>query len=630
MAKRYGIGMAGTLVVVLALIGTVLGGFCTDVSQATRDTLDYNYITDVTGLFDIGQTPEYIAYNPGANFVGYDPNKVVYSPSGVVNQYRYELTPGSTTTQTVTINKDSSYTNVNWLGTSYEQIWGCMNLGWGEYWDGATIYGQYCNAVIYPQNPGDTWTEWKPRMTSLTTVFNAMNLSSYQTAEITISYGTYPTLIVPYSAWSLLADGNIGGHTSAYYHKAFDLYTPHPNKITINIPTGVATAYNGTSQVWVANMSDVMVIYDYSAWRGTVFLDPDITNNRYPVTSTWSVTAQNYPTYGYADPEGGVVFGTSPADWQNGYQNDEIYITVAGQSAGSNNLTVTAGSSSVTITKSATGTYVADVVNADASTDTKVIGKWSAAQLHINASQGTLSITPINGTPSYTNPVEEGSTTIVWDSWYSGGDLSQLTFSSTGTSLRWGVTATTVFLNTYGAVMQDPTLDIADYFPDMTDWRLNFYSFALVGNSITVNGVTYSVNPTDQTVTIAVGDESISGVISNISVTKYDGDLIFTFEDSGESINLGTATDTEVSFGGRWYFTTGLFDVVPGFETYYDWNLDGKWHATGGQAVVMFLGLLSIGTLIAKGLYKISLKSADGLILVMASVIALIMGGTMI
>lgn len=623
--------MAGTLVVVLALIGTVLGGFCTDVSQATRDTLDYNYITDVTGLFDIGQTPAYIEYNPGANYVGYSDNSVSYTPSGVVNQYRYVLSPGSTTTRVITVNKDSSFTDVDYLPfNGFNQVWGVMNVGVGEYWDGETWNGQYSNAIVYPQNPTDAWTDWKPRMTSLTQVFASMGLGGYQTATIDITYGTYPTLIVPYSDWSIIWTTNVGGYTSIQYHKSFDTTTPHPDRLVINVPTGIAQAYVGTTQVWVANMSDVMVIYDYSAFRGNRFAEPDIHNNRYPVTSQWNATATTYPTYGYADPEGGVVFGTSPADWQNGYQNDEIYITVAGQSAGSNNLTVTAGSSSVTITKSATGTLVADVVNADASTDTKVIGKWSAAQLHINASQGTLSITPINGTPSYTNPVEEGSTTIVWDSWYSGGDITQLTFSSTGTSLRWGVTATTVFLNTYGAVMQDPTLDIADYFPDMTDWRLNFYSFALVGNSITVNGVAYSVNPTDQTVTIAVGDESISGVVSNISVTKYDGDLIFTFEDSGESINLGTATDTEVSFGGRWYFTTGLFDVVPGLETYYDWNLDGKWHATGGQAVVMFLGLLSIGTLIAKGLYKISLKSADGLILVMASVIALIMGGTMI
>lgn len=611
--------MAGTLVVVLALIGTVLGGFCTDVTQATREVTNYEYVTDVTGLFDISPTPEYIAYNPGANYVGYTDNTINYTDFNGVNQYRYVRVPGSTTTTTKTVQYSDQYTSVTKFspsdaGTSIFLLWNGSTYNFGST---VTNHGVTYNVSVAPGNP------FSPYVTSFREILNSMNLTG-QTATLTITQGSMPIMFTV-APWTF-TNVERGDGDSQYVYSQVVNDANLPTDMTVDLATYSVTAYRNGVTLW-SNVSadNIDVIYRYSTRASGSFQPAS------DCSATITATVIGYPTYGYADPDAGVTLASSPSTWANAYQNNEITITVAGQSAGSNVLTITTSTgSSVTITKSATGTMIVDLVLADSSTVTRVIGKWSAAQIKINATDGSLSLTPISGTPNYTTPVEENGTTYTWSEWYSGGAITQLTFSSTGTSLRWGITSTTVFLDTYGVVMQDPSITISDYFPELTEWRLNFYSFAVIGQSITINNQTYAIDPSTHQINIIVGEDEISGVIQNISISKIEGELWFTFEDTGDAINLGTAISDTISFDGRWYMTTGLYEVAVGLESYYDWNLDGKWHATGGQAIVMFLGLLSVGTIIAKGLYRISLKSFDGLILIMASLLSLIIGGMML
>lgn len=364
-----------------------------------------------------------------------------------------------------------------------------------------------------------------------------------------------------------------------------------------------------------------MVIYKYSTKRSGTF-------TLATASTTFDATITSAPTYGYMDPGSGVTMKSSPSTWTNGYDNSDITVIVAKNTAATNNLVITAGSSWVSVTRSSAGVMSVST-HGTGGNETKTIGTWDALQLRLNLSAGTVSVTPIIGEPSFINPIAENGSTITFSNWYNEGNRSSLSFSCTGASLRWGVARTLVFLNTYGVVMNDPAITISDQFPELTSWRLNFYSFATVGESMTVNNQTFNVGP-NQVITVTNGTDTIEGTLTDIYVSKdLDNHVIFSFN-GGKSIDLGEAVSDTVSFTGLWYFTTGLFNATPGTENYYEWNLDSGWHATGGQVLVVFLGLLAGGVIFAKMFLKASVHGMDMLVLIFGSILGVAVGGVII
>ena len=107
---KFKSGMLGLCIVVLALFGTILAGFCLDVESQTRTVTNYEYVTDETGLFDIGNAPQYIEYNPSSNYTGYAYDTVNYTDAGSINQYRYVKSQGTTSTETVTVDYEDDLT----------------------------------------------------------------------------------------------------------------------------------------------------------------------------------------------------------------------------------------------------------------------------------------------------------------------------------------------------------------------------------------------------------------------------------------------------------------------------------------------------------------------------------------
>lgn len=613
---RFKSGMLGICIVIVSLLISVLAGFVMDVEKGQREATDYEYITDVTGLFNIGQAPDYITYNPSSNYVGYSAGSVNYTEASSVNSYRFIKSPGSTSTLSRT------YTDSNILPLSPNMP--TINPS-------TQAFGVYINAQNMPVSFGDTvsWsgitynttTTSTQHVTSLQAILDNMSMSGLE-ADINLTYNNYPFFIVPHSDFTF--NSFVGGNDLTYYTYSLNVDWANDSitRLKVDLTTGAVTAYHNNTVKWTASASTVDVVYKYSTRSSGSF-------SQASTSATFNATITSPPVYGYADPSAGVTLANSPTTWSNDYNNSEILLTVSRNTSAYNNLTITAGGSWITVNISNVGAMTVNINGASGS-DSKNMGLWDSAQIRLNLGAGSVSVTPIVGAPDYMAPVSENSSTVTWYNWYNGGDLASLTFSSVGASLRWGITETRVFLNTYNAVMNNPSIDITQHFPDLEGWRLNFYSFATVGDSITINNKTFAIGP-NQTITVTNDeDDSITGQLTDIVVSKdLDGVIWFGFR-NGSTISLGPAVSNVISFSGMWYFTTGLYEAVQTFVSYYDWNLDGVWHANGGQIIIIFLGCILGAVVVCKGLMKIPIKGMDGLVLASAVIFMLIIGGSLI
>ena len=619
---KFKSGMLGLCIVTIALFGTILAGFCLDVDSQTRQVTNYEYVTDVTGLFDIGNAPEYIDYSPSSNYTGYDFGTVNYTEAGSINQYRFVKSQGTTSTSNFTVTYTDNLTqDSHWFAPADN------GAGAFFYWMGPNYpMGAPTTAVGMTYNATTNYLNNVPNVTNMSEVIDGLNIpagSSSATITVTnnqINGEYYPVIITPYD-WTFTTANDFN-----YYYTTLTDGASGNNcdvaKMDYIVATETITAYDSNNtKLWDKPASDIMVIYKYSTKRSGTFTQAT-------ASTTFNATITTAPTYGYMDPGAGVTMNNSPSTWSNGYDNSDITIIVQKNTASTNNLVITAGSSWVSVTRSSGGVMTVST-HGTGGNETKTIGSWDALQLRLNLSAGTVSVTPIIGEVSFINPIQENGSTITFSNWYNGGNRNSLTFSCTGASLRWGVARTMVFLNTYGVVMSNPSITISDQFPDLNAWRLNFYSFATVGESMTVNNETFNIGP-NQTITVTNGTDTIQGTLTDIFVSKdLDGHIIFSFN-GGKSIDLGPAVSDTVSFTGLWYFTTGLFNATAGTENYYEWNLDSGWHATGGEVIVVFLGLLAVGVIFARMFLKSSLKGIDCLVLVFGAILGLVVGGVII
>jgi len=104
---RFKEGALGVVVVMVSVALALVGSWAlsTDVNDVT--VTGYDYVAEITGLFDADQAPEYIEYSPSTNYIGYytDPTVIVdkrpafsgvdYVESSRANQYRLNPTPTS-------------------------------------------------------------------------------------------------------------------------------------------------------------------------------------------------------------------------------------------------------------------------------------------------------------------------------------------------------------------------------------------------------------------------------------------------------------------------------------------------------------------------------------------------------
>lgn len=607
---RFNNGYFGACICVLALLGTAIGGFVLNIEQDTRQVTRFDYIADISGLFSYTDAPEYINYNPSTNFVGYSSGDVIYSPSATVNNYRYVVNDGTSTSLVNTIITQGSD-----LGSDY-----------APWVDDAIIkvYNHSSVSLGSSDNPESFMPIFQSQHALVPTLASALNslapgYRSYASIDIDLTYSSLTSPVWFYGGSWERQDIEVGGSTISTYSADFT-DSQLPDKITVNVASEQASAYSSGTLLWQENINNIGVFNKY--WVSNSGDTINVTRN---TQVHFEVSGISFPTYGYMQPSAGVKATSSQATWENGYENSVIDVKISkngdvGTPYQGTHFEI--GSDfgiDVTMSGNKISIYYGLVSDPSDWTLTN-LGTWLAVQMRIDSLSGRIILTPTNDA-DLTRTVEPTSYSTILDGVLTPGTLTSFKVETANNgampSMKFQVTDTWVFLNTYNTVMIDPSIEVNDYFPSLTEYRLNFYSFAILGDSMTINGQVCPIDRDNGTITFEnVAGFTFTKKLENFYLT-YDTNVYITFVNDGSEYDLGTVTDEEVSFTGMWYFITGLYDPVTVNETFWNWNLGG-FQASAGECLILFLGIIGAGIVVYTVFGRGKLGFLDWLVIIFA------------
>lgn len=600
---RFNAGYFGACAVVLALLGTVLAGFVLSVDKETVPYTNYDYITDVSGLFSYTDTPEYIDYNPSTNYVGYTGGSTTpkYEQTTTANNYRY------------IIDQPPDRSLGSGLGI------GSTAPNHGDYGPMATAGGNTMvkvdSSTIYPGtiNSG--------KITSLGYFLNLwfenFDPTPYSKLILDTSYSPNNSPVYFYcGSWDRIYQNDI-----QFWYAETTEESAKPVKLIIEVSTLKTYAYNSSNELlWqdVAYNVGCIHIYRTSFSGGTATTSVSLSGTGTPL-----------PIYGYMNPNAGVTLnGAGYINWENGYHNNEVTIKMV-KPANNSWVSLMVNGSSFTVG------WVSGTLQYWTTLPFRAVqlGDWLGVQFTLNGSTGDVTFTPLYFDLSLVDVAETTAYSVTDSDLIPAGDIDTIRFMNTNvgdTYPRWQVVKTTVFLNTYNTVMYNPSLDIKDYFPDLDEYRLNFYSFALMGTGFNINGTNFDVDRDNATVTFTYGLEPVTQKLKNIYVSTDEGHTYLTFADVNKKYDLGETTTDTVSFTGYWYFSTGLYEAVDGVTSEYVWDLDGAFHADAGQCLVIFLAILGGFVTIGHVYGRVNVKALDWVIIAFAGFMAYVYFGGLI
>ena len=615
--------MAGVCVTVLAIMGMILCGYALSVQESERITTGYEYVTDISGLFDYSQDPQYVPYNPSANWSGF------YTDSpGTTSGIDYDTSDAanSTPTQQPRTQLSSQTVTMAW------DTWDHAHPPGDGINETTTPTHYYISDTVANESQGNTAFINYPTVVMMTSIISSLSLDeSWDSLTVTFDEGTI--IAAPQSAWtSRQFQTNPGNPIPVYVTEWFLAYTPYgqATRLEIDREGGIVRAFNGDDYLDSFQLNSLTISFN----GGSVYQSnaTGLTN----LGSSMDVTAYTSPTPIYMDTNGGVTLTESSVSWSNGYPVGAIDILFRVPNVGTaytNTLTIPLtngpdGSNSGTINAYvavATSGRVLVTLSSGGVEQTIDIGQWRNFMLSLDFVDGEYSIVPVTQFATF-NDFTALEDSRMFNRITVSGTAGTITWGYSGASLTLGVAGTAVFMETYGVVMTDPTLTISEWFPELADLRLNFYSFALYGESITINGEEY---PLDDGARINV-PYMADGVLvdswhtlTNIYIT-FEDRVYLTFVNDGYTADLGEMTTDTIEFSGNWYFTSGLYEGYETTETYFEWTFE-DFIFDSDAAIIVFLGLLAVGTAVVAKF--VGIRGLDIIVVVCAGVFGYVMLG---
>lgn len=274
---KFESGMAGFLIVVLAIGGSIFGTILMSAEETTYDVTKYKFETEITGLFDSDTSPEFFEYDLSRNYTGYYTNESVingvrywggatFTPTGVNNYpIKYEPEESESSSKTITLELTNSMTN------AVNQVSGTqMNTG-------VTYY----NKEYTTTSPVFT-SAFASYSKTLSSFIATMGLSGYDVIEIKSIYQTdysYPYQKLLFFGLSndfhtgAPGQGIIGAEYVEYeYYQTYpqddSRYTIACHSCRIDVATSTVTYYyndsvSGGAYVKTVNLNDAVVTFFY-------------------------------------------------------------------------------------------------------------------------------------------------------------------------------------------------------------------------------------------------------------------------------------------------------------------------------------------------------------------------------
>ena len=616
--------MLGVCISVLAIMGMILSGFVLSVDQYDRTVTGYEYVTDISGLFDYSDQPTFIDYNPSANWTGFytsDPDIT----DGI------NFTGRSEPANSYPINQENTQLAEKSMDLSQQDLPAANPPG--------NLSGPYDTVKISDDttspNTGDLTAHigW-PRVATVASVLEkATGLGDYNVVRIDLNGDV---IGAPSSSWNVysIPVGNLG-HRADYcilpYSGAFNV-----SYLMVDAESNIVRGFTSANvQVFQSTTTQTTLSFNQASTE-TGFPQTDYLNGATQLGTEIGLTSYSTPTPVYMDISQGVSLSSS-VNWDNGYQNggiDILFRAPSGSTTYSNTFNIpllnidgtsTGQTMTLTVNVPATGN-VSVTLSSGSESDTASLGSWRNFMVSLDFVNGTYEAIPVTDFVSFTTySVLEGSGQSL------DVDVSQRCIDtmnlSAGRSLTFGIVQTSTFLNTYDAVMVDPSLNISDYFTELADIRLNFFSFALYGDSITINGETYEVDRNAQiNVPDTSRDEPVDRwlTLTNIYITFEGANTYLTFVNDGLTIDLGPTTTTEISMDGIWYFTTGLYEGYETTVTVYEWDYR-SFIFDSNTAIAVFLGLLALGTIVGSRMVRGGMSPLDFVVVGFAALCAFVL-----
>lgn len=618
---RFENGMLGLCISIVAIMGMVLSGFVLSVDAREVQTTTYDYVTDISGLFEYSQDPTFIDYNPSANWTGYYTDTagvtagINYSTVDRANSYPIGQADGEAGSGTVDL-EDLNLTQMNPPVTG----------------NSPPAYWQY--GVKFNEPPQTTGLQGfdipSPGVATLQTLMDAMDLGEADSVTFTLGNADDSIIIIPNSSWNyreydLPMSPLYHFYTASYYRD-----TSAATSVSVDLESGVATGYTASGTIaWRGSTTTMCIVYGGTAAEASYV--------QWNLQTSLTYTAYTTPTPIYMDISQGVSVDSS-ANWSNGYVNGQIDILFRVQNAGTpytNTFVFSLGniigsplttSLTLQISVASSGNVTITMSTGAATSPVLSMGDWRNFIISLDTVAGVYRAIPVTSFVSFTTyeTLEASAQTIELDT-PGRQTMTGFTVSTTGNSLTFGVVQTGTFLNTYDSVMIDPQIDISDHFTDLTNVRLNFFSFALYGDSININAQTFELDGARINVpTTTAGGEEVDRwlTLTNIYITFEGANTYLTFVNDGITVDLGETTTTLISFYGMWYFTTGLYSGVPTTETVYEWDYE-DFAYNGNTAIIAFLGILAGGTIVGTRFVKSGMSALDYIVVGFAAICAL-------
>ena len=639
-------GYLGACIIALAILGGIILGSLGNVSTHTESTTAYEYKTDITGLFDVTQDPQFIDFSPASNYTGYtnvsaddyNPGGVSYVHTNIANNYRM-LTeqPHAENGPSGTVNNS---TNLPQYTFTYE----------GQPVTSRYTLGANASELVY--NTGTrtgylmgykvaTMYDW------IISVFG--DLSQYQQITLTVNAPTItaPSTFARFGSalyWSNNGYYSLGSDTPLNASRTFEI---DPVNLTYTFHTG-----NNNEYTWTRSLYSTYIFYgDCTQYEtkiegGHTYNDSHSTS----LSLSYSSVVTRVGNYDYMLPAYGVQINTDGGAtvWDNdqgatNYDNYAVNI-VFGPNFNTNTgqfdpIDLTAiGSTTLTLNRVGGGTDTLTVIcnsQGGGFTGWKIslngmsigsIGTFPAIMLSIQKAPyytdgWQIKVYPVTGFTDYQN-IEIDETPIRQINATAQYDLDNITFTDEAgyglANISWSIYSTVVFMETYNAVFHNASINLYDYWPNMSSYRFALKNIALYGSSIVINGTTYPVH--DQKITIDGKDYALKNCYFSYSL---DGNASITFNDINKTVDLGPIVTKTLTFNGNWGFNMGLYEGVASTKEVYDWDIK-MFGDSLNTCIFIALALLAVGALACVWL-KVSLKLTDKLILGAGALILVLM-----